>query len=668
MRFAAGIIAISCTALLVPPYSSPARAASTDIHADARKAFQEAYARVPTEKPDAPTHDGKVLKSYPLYPYLEAARIRQALTTTTGGPGRVDQRAGDFLIAYPQAPVSRSVRHAWLDNLAHREQWNLFLEVYRDSMSDITVRCESFTARINLGKTQGLGNEITAAWLTPRSLPDCEGPFAWLKDNGLLTPDLIERRARQALENGNVAFARQLLPQLSQELAAPLMQWAQLLESSAHSIDDLIANPNTPAEQPALLAGWTHLARNDSQAAKSRYQDLLQSRGLNKETASPYALVLALALAWDRDPEALKYFDLVQPKDLDDAALEWRARAALWSKAWDVATKSIAAMSLSSRQSARWRYWLARITELQGESAQAQGLYAAVLADDNYYSAMAAAHLSRPVVPHPQPIPVQPGVLSRVEHLPSMERARELFLCGMRSEALAEWHEGYESLYEDGRTQAVRLAATWGWYEQAVQVAATQHIYNDYVLLYPRPYDAEVNAAAQAAQLTPEMVYAVMRQESLYRVDAVSSAGARGLMQLQPSTAQRAARYSKRATPSVEDLFVPSVNTSLGAARLRMLLDQFEGQTPLALAGYNAGANAVMRWLPQQPVDADIWIENIPYNETRGYVQRVLWHSLMFTWLGRDHEAQETTSWLAPIKPLHGAEDRVATTAPRRTS
>jgi soluble lytic murein transglycosylase len=84
---------------------------------------------------------------------------------------------------------------------------------------------------------------------------------------------------------------------------------------------------------------------------------------------------------------------------------------------------------------------------------------------------------------------------------------------------------------------------------------------------------------------------------------------------------------------------------------LRTLLDQFDGQIPAALAAYNAGANAVMRWLPGKSIDSDVWIENIPYGETRGYVQRVLWHVLTFTWL-HTREAQQTKSWLNPIRAM----------------
>jgi soluble lytic murein transglycosylase len=208
--------------------------------------------------------------------------------------------------------------------------------------------------------------------------------------------------------------------------------------------------------------------------------------------------------------------------------------------------------------------------------------------------------------------------------------------------------------------QSIRLAARWRWYDQAIAVASAQQVFNDYVLLYPRPFDAQVEQAARLAQLAPELIYGVLRQESLYRVDAVSSADARGLMQLQLDTARRTARHWKLPQPDLPDLFDPATSILLGAARLRTLLDQFDGQIPAALAAYNAGANAVMRWLPGKSIDSDVWIENIPYGETRGYVQRVLWHVLTFTWL-HTREAQQTKSWLNPIRAMQPTDSDLRT-------
>src|SRR5690606_21776789 len=107
--------------------------------------------------------------------------------------------------------------------------------------------------------------------------------------------------------------------------------------------------------------------------------------------------------------------------------------------------------------------------------------------------------------------------------------------------------------------------------------------------------------------------------------------------------------------PSRADLLVPEINLTLAAAELRSLLDEFGGQLPVALAGYNAGPNAARRWLPERPLDADIWIENIPYNETRNYVQRVLWHSVVFAWLGSG-EARDTREWIVRVGPTDDGE------------
>ncbi len=648
-------IAPALSIALALTLSARAQGAETAAaYATTRKAFQEAYAHVADNLTDAAAHDSASLKSYPLYPYLQAARIEQALLASPDLPAPVDQRAEDFIAAYGDVPVSRDLRRAWLESLAQRSQWAAFLEEYVDAAASDALRCESFNARIALGKTDGLAHDIEQEWLTPHGLLDCARAFDWLRQNGVLTTALIDERARLALAGSDTAFARQMIDQLPPDRAAPLLEWTSLLETPRRAIDALIDSPGVPVEPAALLAGWTRLAREDPTAAKQRYTSLIAARRLTREAASPYALALALSLAWDRDPASLDYFQLVAPGDLDDSALEWRTRAALWSKDWQLVASSIAALPQQAQQSARWRYWAARAAQALQHPEQARQVYESLLADDDYYSALAAARLDRPVAPHPQALPAEPAVLSQIEDVPALTRARELFLCGMQRQAAAEWHFAYASLTADERLQAIHLAAAWGWYDEAVETATAQHVFNDYTLLYPRPFDAEVTAAARLAQLAPDLVYGVIRQESLYRTDAVSPAGALGLMQLMPDTARRTARYWKLARPTQAALFEPTVNISLGTDRLRMLLDQLDDQIPVALASYNAGLKAVMHWMPSQPVDTDIWIENIPYNETREYVQRVLWHSLLFSWLRGDGEAQRADAWLSQVRPLAG--------------
>jgi soluble lytic murein transglycosylase len=616
-----------------------------------REAFRRAYEQVDAATRESRPPDTEALRTYPLYPYLQAARIRRALADVTAARAPVDERAQTFTTYYEHDPAGRALRRVWLASLGERREWRSFLEEYRDDVADDSLRCFKSTAQIELDQTADLAADIAQQWLTPRSLPDCERAFEWLRAQGALTPPLIEQRVRRALQDNNPSFARQIAAALPADRAAPLLLWAALLEEPRREVDALIASPGKAVEPDALLAGWSLLARSAPDAALLRLDALIRARGLAKETASPYTLALALRLAWNRRPETLDYFARVEAGDLDDYALEWQTRAALWAQDWRLAANSIAAMSDGQRTQARWRYWSARAAERGDDPTLARQLYESLLIDDNFYSLMAAARLEQPIAPHPEKLVRDQTHLQQIEQLPEFVRARELVRLDLRTLAGLEWRQGYERLSEDARRQSVHLAAHWGWYEQAITTASQLRVFNDYELLYPRPYDREVHTASRLSGLPVDLIYGVMRQESLYRSDAVSSAGARGLLQMLPETARRTARTWKRTRPGDDDLFDPAVNVPLGAAHLRELVDRFKGQTVVALAGYNAGARAAARWLPAESIEPDVWIENIPYNETRNYVQRILWHNLVFAWR-RTGEPQKTDAWLARVAPV----------------
>ena len=651
-RIASTVFTLLACMLLAPPSARSAEA--RDPFEKVRETFRKAYEQVddPTAKPHP---DSEALRNYPLYPYLQAARIRRALVDVGDELGTVDQRAQTFITYYESEPVGRSLRRVWLTSLAERGHWQEFLDQYRDNLADDALECQSFAAQIELERTNNLAPLVAKRWLTPRSLPDCERAFDWLRAQNALTPELIEQRGRMALKEANSGFAREMAAFLPPDRAAPLVQWASLLEDPLRQIDALIAAPSTAVEDDALLAGWTRYARKDRELAMRRFDAFARARGLTEASASRYALALALALAWDRNPQALPYFDRVVPADLDDYALEWEARASIWNSDWRRLANTIAAMSDTQRGLTRWRYWAARAAEHNDDAKLARQLYESTLTDDNYYSIAAASRLGQAFAPHPERLVVDATQLKQIEQLPALVRARELFRSEMRDPANQEWAYGYDMLPQPARPQAVQLASRWGWHEQAIMTAAQLRLFNDYTLLYPQPFAREVRAAAELSKLPRELIYSVMRQESLYRIDAVSSAGARGLLQMMPDTARRTARAFKQPKPSDDALFDPNVAIVLGAAHLREVLDRFGGQTIAALAAYNAGPNAAARWIPPQPVEADVWIENIPYNETRTYVQRIVWHNLVFNWL-KSGEPQKAEGWLVAVGPVVAAE------------
>jgi soluble lytic murein transglycosylase len=650
---AAALAALLLLACRVAP------AADAPDYSAVRERFQQAMtqAALPATATatDSAATDDPALRAYPLYPYLQAERIRQAFNAD---PAAADRRAAGFLAIYGVLPVGAQLRRSWLENLAQREQWDSFLNVFRDSGATEALRCQALTARIVTEQTAQLGPSLVRQWLTIHEVPECDRPYAWGIDHGIITADLVERRARLALEIGNTGLAKRLISRLPAGNATPLQQWAALLDTPLRNVDALLDEPATAVLPEALLAGWSRLARQDPDAAVQRYSQLIRARTLTSDSASPFALAVALPLAWQRDARAEDFFARVSTHDLDDSALEWRARAALWAGNWPLVTQSIAAMSETNRQSARWRYWSARAADQAGDTAQAHRLFTALGPDDNYYSGLAAAHLGISVEPHPQPLDRDAAIRMRLEQIPALVRAHELLACELRGQAQAEWQFAFDELAPGERQQAVALAADWGWYDLAVTVATSLRIFNDYSMLYPQPYESAVLAAAGTAQLPVNLMYGVIRQESLYRTDVVSTAGARGLMQLELSTAKPTARALKLPTPQLADLFDPQINSTLGAARLRMLLDRVDGQLPLALAAYNAGITAASRWLPADSIAPDVWVENIPFNETRSYVQRILWNTVVYGWLRADGKAQDTAGWLAPIRATAVAQAR----------
>jgi soluble lytic murein transglycosylase len=304
------------------------------------------------------------------------------------------------------------------------------------------------------------------------------------------------------------------------------------------------------------------------------------------------------------------------------------------------------------------------VEETAGPEAAAQ-LFGELSELRDYYGYLAADRLHRRYSLNVRPSPDDPKAQAALAAEPGLVRAHELFACDMADEAAVEWTAVLGSAEPATKVQAAHLAARWGWYAESIAMLAQAAEWDDVRLRYPRPYPEAVAEASKVASVPADWILGVMRQESLYRQDAVSRADARGLMQMLPSTATAVARRWHLVSPRKETLFDPPVAVTLGAAYLRELLDRYSGQLSLSLAAYNAGSASVSRWLPAKSMDADVWIENIPYSETRAYVQHILEHIVAFASV-RDAEPPRLDTLLPPVEPA-AADARAsppATSAP----
>lgn len=605
-------------------------------HADAAQAdgaereFMAAMQRLKLHMPDSP--DSPALQSLAIYDYLVAARLRRDLAAAADAD--FDVKIDQFLQAHAGQPVARGLRHDWLASLARRGRWDWFLPRSIDS-ADPLLNCYRLAGLLATGDTAALAPEALVRWSLPqRQPPPCAEAFMWLHERGLITPALAISRTRAALAADNPRLAREFAADVPAPLVTDLLRWSDLLEAPRSALNVLATHPELPIDPDALTAGFDKLSRTDVSAAFALLPQLNARADTTPATRSRLLRSAALGAAYDRDPRALAAFSDLPLDALDSQVQEWRVRAALYAGDFAKVRAWTEQMPPSLATLPRWRYWHARaVAAADGEEAAAP-LFAEIADMRDYYGYLAADRLHHSYRLNAHPSAEDTATQRALAAEPALIRAHELFDCDLSDDAAAEWLAAFSEAGNALKVQAALLAAHWGWYSQSIATLAQSGEFDDLKLRYPRPYADAVEQAGKLTQLSDDWILGVMRQESLFRKDAVSRADARGVMQMLPATAVAVARRWHMTAPSRDALFDPSIAVPLGAAYLRELLDKYSGNLALALAAYNAGPAAVERWMPPRSLEAAIWIENIPYNETRGYVQHIVEHIVAFAYVG----------------------------------
>jgi soluble lytic murein transglycosylase len=648
--FATGLAAAAPAPAAAAEAAAASAAASLPEIASDRSALAEAFVaalrRVRLNQAEPP--DPAALQAYPIYDYLVAARLRRDVSQQPSA--ELDATVDAFLQAHAGEPVARALHRDWLESLALRRRWDWFLPRSRD-LSDPPLACARLEGLLAAGQTDGLAPLALARWMLPQQQPAaCDAVFAWLRQQHQLSAALAESRTRAALEVENPRLARSFALDVPAPRAAPLLQWAQLLESPQPALGALATHPERSVDPQALFAGFDRLARANPSVAAALLAPLLARPDSTAELQERLRRAAALGAAYDHDPAAVGEFATFSPAPGDDAAQEWRARAALWAGNFSQALAWIEAMPPNLAGEPRWRYWRARALEATGGQAAAAPLYAELADLRDYYGYLAADRLHRGYNLNASPVADDSAAQAKLAAEPGMVRARALLDCDLGDDAVSEWSSALRNADPATKIQAAVLASRWGWYAQSIATLAETHEFDDVRLRYPHPFPAAVARASRLAHLSENWILAVMRQESLFRKDAVSHAGARGLMQMLPGTATAVAKRWHLPPPGPDGLFDPGLAIPLGAARLRELLDHYDGRLALTLAAYNAGESPLARWLPERPMDAPVWVENIPYNETRAYVQHILEHLVAFAWVD-GAELPRLTNLLPPVPP-----------------
>jgi soluble lytic murein transglycosylase len=345
------------------------------------------------------------------------------------------------------------------------------------------------------------------------------------------------------------------------------------------------------------------------------------------------------AFAWSRvayhaarthNPQALEYYALAKNTGLDKEQLAWKVRAALREQNWDIVDATISLMPLEQQQEGAWRYWKARALNKKGLTVEANKILGPLSTERHYYGWLAAEDVESTIGNVDQEYKVSDVEITEIASQPAIKRSLELQKLGMRWEAKAEWVWATRNFDDKQLLAAAAYAMRQEWYDIAIATADNTKQLHDFNLRYPTPYRDLFRTAAENEGVDEAWIYGLARQESRFMHHAKSGVGAAGLMQIMPATAKWVAKRIGMSGYSSDLIHDLTTNVSIGTHYIRYTFELMNGQAVMATAAYNAGPSRAKRWLASEPMEAAVYIETIPFAETRSYVQKVMANAQMY--------------------------------------
>jgi soluble lytic murein transglycosylase len=556
--------------------------------------------------------------------YVDFWRLRLRLEESN------PEEVRNFLTKNTGTLVAEQLRRDWLRVLGRTGQWGLFRKEQSALVKDDPdVACYALQERWFRQDVSALA-EVKPFWGAPKALPEGCVPLidVMLKSGELTAKDLRDRFRLLAAAN-LMNEAKRVAERLSAEYAHFARQIDTIAKAPARFLEKSGADMKTAAGRESTIFALTRLAQSDLHSAVLHWSGELRER-LPVEDQQYVWAILAIHGSRSSLPEALDWFRLAGEAPLSDEQLAWRTRSALRQENWPEVKIAIERMSPSARSESTWTYWLGRSLRALGAEEDGKALFGRIAGGDHFYGRLAAEELEMPLQIPPQAAPPTRDELAHVTALAGLKRALILYRLGLRTEAAAEWMWTVREMDDRELLAAAELAHRNGIWDRAINTADKTVAAHDFTRRYPTHYRDVLSKQAQIRKLDEPLVFGLVRQESRFLADAKSSAGAAGLMQLMPATARWVARKIGMKGFRPSRVRQPEVNAALGAFYLKHVLDGFNGNAVLAAAAYNAGPGRARRWCDTKPIEGAIYIETIPFTETRQYVKKVMANAVSY--------------------------------------